>query len=124
MFREIKTKKGEGDAVRRRWFVCDYFDMFVWQEREGGSVVGFQLSYDREKKERMLSWSRKSGFTHGMVDAGEHSPKRNMAPLHLPGGEFPGQEVLERFRVDAEGLEPGIAAQVLEKIRAFDASGE
>ena len=38
----------------RKWFSDDYFDLIVWIDLNG-AVSGFQLRYDKYKKERTLT---------------------------------------------------------------------
>ena len=45
MLREMASVRQQDSSVRRRWFRDDYFDLFTWQEPDGG-IVGFQLCYD------------------------------------------------------------------------------
>lgn len=57
----------------RRYISDDYFDLFVWYEADG-QVHGFQLCYDKQRRQRALTWKRDQGFWHARIDGGEDSP--------------------------------------------------
>jgi hypothetical protein len=59
----------EEPPARRRWFHDDFFDLFVWQTREG-EVLRFQLCYGIASSERALVWHRRDGFFHDGLEAG------------------------------------------------------
>ena len=63
-------------------------DLFVWCN-DVGTLVGFQLAYDKESKERALTWKLETGFVHDVVDDGEsHTGSRyKAAPLLLNAGQ-------------------------------------
>jgi hypothetical protein len=62
MLHEIVGLADEPPA-KRRWFHDDFFDLFVWQTREG-EVLHFQLCYGIHSSERALVWHRHGGFFH------------------------------------------------------------
>jgi hypothetical protein len=68
MLHEIVGVADEPPA-RRRWFHDDYFDLFVWQTREG-EVILFQLCYGIASSERALVWHRQGGFFHDGIEPG------------------------------------------------------
>lgn len=115
---EVKeTRQIEGEPFRR-WFRSDYFDLYVWQG-DAGDIIGFQLAYDKEVSEHILTWRRKSGFKHESVDDGEVSGGSNMSPILVPDGIFPAQTVAARFLDESGGIESGISEFVYEKIRVL-----
>lgn len=67
MLHEIVGVTDEPPA-RRRWFHDEYFDLFVWQTREG-EVTQFQLCYGIDSSERALVWHRQGGFFHDGLDS-------------------------------------------------------
>ena len=58
--------KGEPE---RRWFSCETMDLIVWYS--SGSIIAFQLCYDKMSYEHALTWREESGFSHNKVDTGE-----------------------------------------------------
>jgi hypothetical protein len=70
MLVEIRnTRQIEGEGFRR-WFTDEFFDLIVWYD-EKRTLVGFQLCYDKEGRERALTWTREHGFQHNRIDDGE-----------------------------------------------------
>ena len=61
--------------ARRRWFHDDYFDLFVWQTREG-EVILFQLCYGIASSERALVGHRQGGLFHDGVEAGAREDRK------------------------------------------------
>jgi len=66
----VRQKKGE---PHRRWFADEYFDLLVWED-ETGEIVGFELSYDKNRDQRALTWEKQKGYHHFKVDDGESRP--------------------------------------------------
>ena len=102
-------------AVRRRWFRDDYFDIFTWQNADGG-IVGFQLCYDLPTYERVLSWRDARGYAHHRIADGESSPIKNMTPIMTPDGLMPLATVLMEFDRRALELEPRLRTFLRERL--------
>ena len=103
--RGARQVKGEGP---RRWFTDMFFDLIVWYDQRGG-IDGFQLCYDKFKKERALTWRREGGFRHEKVDDGEGPLPVKMTPVLVPDGAFESQPITERFRSESAEIDPDIA---------------
>ena len=54
MLNEIANLRQISEEGHRRWFTDSYFDLIVWYERDGATLAGFQLCYDKEGEERAL----------------------------------------------------------------------
>lgn len=115
---EKNVRQIQGDP-RRRWFCDEYFDLIVWFE-PGEEIWGFQLCYDREKKHRALTWTRRYGYRHSGVDTGEHvwgsSPS---SPVLVEDGLFDAPAVGELFEKAAAQLPPEIVSFVTARIKEF-----
>ena len=110
MLKEAKHVMQVKGEPRRRWFDDEYFDLIVWFE-PGDEIFGFQLCYDREKKPRALTWTRKYG---------EHSwGASKSSPVLVADGLFDAPSVADRLAGAAGELPADIAAFVLEKVKAF-----
>ena len=89
----------------RRWFRNGYFDLIVWYDADPqgkplGEPTGFQLCYDRGRRERAVTWRRTGSFIHESVDDGEvRGPKRT--PVMTSAGRFDADKVLSRFERDS-----------------------
>ncbi len=103
----------------RRWFGDSFFDLIVWFE-EGDSISGFQLCYDKSKKERALTWRRQGGYIHEKIDDGEIPGRMKMTPILVPDGAFAKDTIAERFRREAENIDAEIRDLVYQKLLAFD----
>ena len=119
MLKEQSSKQTGSEHIRR-WLSDDYLDLIVWQE-PNGDFYGFQLCYDKPGKERALTWTTKSGFSHRAVDDGESSPEANCTPILVDDGGFPVALVRRQFSVRAYGIDPRIQDFVLTKIDEYAA---
>lgn len=113
MFEEFTKVARESEADgSRRWFSDDEMDLIVWYSADG-ALEGFQLCYDKSRRERAFEWRRGGSLRHFVVDDGESTPLRNDTPiLKSGGGEADQARVLADFRTRAAKLEPAIVAAV------------
>lgn len=102
----------------RRWFSDDFFDLIVWIGRNG-ALSGFQLCYDKFKKERALTWNDKNGFNHVRVDDGESNPSKNLTPILVPDGICPTQEIIDLFLERSVEIDPQLSSFVVDKLREY-----
>ena len=101
---------------RTRWFSDDYFDLTLWQ-RDDGSIVRFELSYNRRVNEHALTWDEQGGFSHLKVDDGEREAGQfKMSPMFMADGVFNWKDIAERFERESRGIEAKIASFVHQKI--------
>ena len=98
-----------------RWFSDDYFDLIVWHDDQR-RITGFQLCYDKKGDERAYTWKRNEPPVHERVDSGERSPLKNMAPILVPDGLVPYDELIKRFGEQAAEIDPAIRELVLSKL--------
>ena len=64
----------------RRWFSNGEFNLIVWYGPDE-AVEGFELSYGKADKEKVVRWFAGKGLFHYDVDSGEQSPLTNRAPM-------------------------------------------
>jgi hypothetical protein len=69
-----------------------------------GEIHGFQLSYDLERRPRALTWTRKRGFSHSVIDDGEESVLANRSPLLRASAEYDAPALRGVFAVSSRGL--------------------
>lgn len=103
----------------KRWFQDSYFDLFVWQDKNTGHVVCFQLCYDRLGRERVLCWDKKRGFEHHIIDDGEESPHKNMTPIFTQTSFFDYNRVIPHFRQASEKIAPTISFFILQRLAEY-----
>ncbi|HUQ27180.1 MAG TPA: hypothetical protein VM051_01220 [Usitatibacter sp.] len=117
MLREITTARRVPGEEKRRWFSSPDIDLFVWVN-EAGAPTGFQLCYDKQLRERALTWTEERGFSHMGVDAGEARPGRHKgAPILTANGAVDARRILDRFRDEAKALPEGFVQFVEDKVR-------
>ncbi|RPJ09266.1 MAG: hypothetical protein EHM28_02040 [Spirochaetaceae bacterium] len=114
-FSDVRQIPGEG---KRRWFCDAYFDLIVWYQ-EDGSISGFQLCYDKGKKERALTWYRDHGYSHDKIDGGDNPGYQKRTPILVADGLFDSSEIAERFKMESIGIDPQIADFVHGKLLDF-----
>jgi hypothetical protein len=118
MLTEIRNARQiEGEGFRR-WFTDDYFDLIVWYA-EDRTLVGFQLCYDKQNRERALTWTREHGFQHNRIDSGETPGHAKMTPVIIADGEFSKNPVAEQFKRASGEIQPAIARFVYETVKKF-----
>ncbi|MGH9941891.1 MAG: hypothetical protein ACRD9R_05980 [Pyrinomonadaceae bacterium] len=131
MLRELNHVTAD-NGLRRRWFEDDYFDLIVWCEPTGqGEIVRFQLCYDKQARERAVTWQRGEGFAHEPVDTGEVGPWDFRAPVLAgtrgrdAGDEPPPRNLRALFAERSANIDRELAEFVRRKLaefvpRAFD----
>lgn len=122
MLSEIRNaRQVEGEGFRR-WFTDEYFDLIVWYGNDR-RLIGFQLCYDKQERERALTWTREHGFQHNRIDSGEVPGHSKMTPIIIADGAFNRDPVGERFRQASANIDPVIAAFVSDTMRNYPAAG-
>jgi hypothetical protein len=118
MLSEIKEVKQHKDEAHRRWFLDNYFDLIVWQNDD--EITGFQLCYDKQNKERSLTWLKGRGFSHNKIDDGEGRPGQSkMTPILVPDGEFAKRKISEIFKAQSSNIDPKVAGFVYSILLTF-----
>jgi len=102
----------------RRWLADEYFDLIVWYQPDGG-IDGFQLCYDKLRKERALTWIASQGFSHLAIDAGESKPRSNRTPMLVADGVFPAELVQAEFARRSQLIDEDLRRLVLDKIDEY-----
>ena len=96
MLTEIKNiKQVTGEPVKR-WFHSEQMDLFIWYENN--QIISFQLCYDKENKEKAISWHKDKGLQHQKVDDGENRPGHYKAtPILVENGSYELSSIIEKF---------------------------
>jgi hypothetical protein len=111
----VRQIEGEGT---RRWFRDSYFDLIVWYGGDGG-LIGFQLCYDKQVRERAFTWRRGHGCRHERIDAGETTGHSKMSPVIVADDSPPLNRVADRFLKENAEIEPEIACLVYDTIKGY-----
>jgi len=115
-FKDISQHTGE---PRRRYFYSEYFDLYVWEDKNS-KLIGFQLCYDKENKERALSYID-GKFTHRGIDTGESSASANRTPILVADGVFNKEDNLNKFIEESKSIDNIVAIYVIDMLREFKA---
>lgn len=118
MLHEIGHIRQDSDRGLRRWFQDDYFDLYTWQDANG-ALVAFQLCYQRNRDEGVVSWTAAEGFSHARVDSGEHPFKHARSPLLRSDGTPPFFRIYSRFLDATRGFEAALREPLLERLREY-----
>lgn len=102
----------------RRWYSDNYFDLIVWTGPDG-FISGFQLCYDKYKRERALTWTKETGYSHERVDDGESNPAKNQTPILVPDGVCPIREIIDLFLSRSAEVEPPIRTFITDRLREY-----
>jgi len=125
MLREFKSvKQHDGDHFRR-WFEDDFFDLIVWYDdgdKDGNvdrEIFGFQLCYDKNGRERAVTWLKTKGYSHEIIDSGETSAWDVRTPVLSGATAFPRERVIECFAERSAEIETHVARHVLQKLKDY-----
>ncbi|WP_374347160.1 hypothetical protein [Chitinimonas sp.] len=111
MLRELSPVRQHPNEYRRRWFSSNYFDLIVWLS-EDEQIAGFQLCYDKQGKERALTWLD-GRLSHAAVDSGDTPGLgAKTAPILVRDGKPDMALILSRFMRESGNLPAEISAIV------------
>ncbi|MCX7023706.1 MAG: hypothetical protein NT080_03705 [Spirochaetes bacterium] len=122
MIKEFRNVRQNPDGFRRL-YLDEYFDLYIWYDREEGDVVGFQLVYDKPGEPRSLTWTIDRGYSHNKIDEGEDSCLSNLTPILVPDGAFDGGSVKDRFERESAYLDETLRRLVLDHIGSVANAG-
>lgn len=118
MLREFKAVSQPSDGFRRAW--CDEnFDLFVWYDRPGGNLKGFQLVELKDMdSDKAFTWTPEQGGLYTSVwTEGWYNP----TPILVANGALVKAPLLSRFQTVSTELDPAIRDLVLSAIGSFSA---
>jgi hypothetical protein len=117
--RELPDTRQVAGEPRRRWFSSADLDLIVWLD-ETGSVVGFQLCYDKSRGERALTWRAERGYDHSAIDDGESNPAQyKSTPILVADGHFDRERVAEIFLESSVGVPAPIRDAVADLLQRY-----
>ena len=119
MLREISKVRQLPGQSRRRWFTDPHMDLTVWLDEADG-IVGFELTYDKPRAERAVTWRERSGVSHQGVDDGEGRPgKYKQTPILVADGALNAWRLCARFRCAGDELPGEILALVCRQLTHY-----
>jgi hypothetical protein len=107
---EVPTAPDEGPGTRR-FFKGTALELVVWTDTEG--LRQYQLRYARGGLDGVYEWKRPGRLYHYSLDDGEGRAARvDASPVLTPDGPGDLAWVRDRFREEADGLDPELRTQV------------
>lgn len=118
MLREQKVAQVAGESPRR-WFSDDDWDLIIWQD-DDGTILGFQICYDRLRSEHALTWDHNNGFSHQRVDDGEDRPARHkQSPILVDDGHVDFRALSARFNKKSRMMDPELVDFIAVKLNPY-----
>ena len=120
----MKKEMQEFDKIRqekngyRRLFYDDHFDLYIWYEKAGGKIIGFQIVYNSKHMQKALTWTEKEGFTHTGIDEGDRK-LINQSPMLVQDGVFEYDRVYSQLLERIHNLDPEIQRLVVTKLDEY-----
>ena len=118
MLREIISGRKKTNGQIRLWYVDDKLDLFVFLN-ENNVLMQFQLCYNKQDNEHVISWSNKFGYAHNRIDTGRNTPGRAGSPLFVPNGSCDIDEVKTNFLNSSLNLDITLFEQVYRKLVGY-----
>lgn len=116
MLTEIKNVRQNTGEPNRRWFTDINIDLIVWQD-QASNIVGFQICYDKQTKEKSITWDEDNGLSYFLVDSGEYRPgKYKSAPVMSREASANLHRLQKEFELICDNIDEKLANFVLEKI--------
>jgi hypothetical protein len=117
MLHEFKKVSQEKKGFRRL-FSDEMFDLFIWYNKMGGSIIGFQIVYMFGKSKKAFTWESEKGYMHSNIDGWDGSGYK-ITPLLVRDGVFDKNEMLKILETELCEIEKPIRDLVLDKIRQY-----
>lgn len=120
MLTELKNARQVAGERRRRWFGSTDMDLIVWYD-QNGSVVRFELYYDKVTREHVFIWGGGDGFYHLAVDDGEQKPvlEYKETPILIPDGQVDTGRISSLFDRASENLPDEVTTVVRRKLGQY-----
>ena len=119
MLAEYENVAQKENGIFRRWFQYDYFDLIVWYGIADKELRGFQLCYDKNRRQHAFTWHRDSGFAHNRIDDSREPLGHPTTPILVQDGVFPAESLIKKFELSSANIDPLIRGMVLSKIIEF-----
>jgi len=125
MLREIGNIRQYPGQFFRRWFSDEALDLFVWYDAAGGRIAGFQLCFDKDKRERALTYTDENGYSLNEVYAdGSAWDMSSPVLAAVPGTEFPRVRLLAQLGERGEALDRRLREYLTEKLEEYGSPSE
>src|SRR5882757_539701 len=102
MLLDRPIRKVPGD-LPRKWLFDDLIELVVWYTNDQ-TIYGFQIIYDLQDHSKALTYHPKNGFSHHIIDSGEHNPSLNYTPVLETESQYNISEIACLFESHASKL--------------------
>lgn len=117
MLKEYAKVRQERGSVRRL-FSDDQYDLYVWYEADGLTIVGFQIVYFRGEEQKAFTWVRESGFSHTTVEGWDDS-RFNRTPFLVADGVVDIDSLRSEFDSRGTGIDEPVRSFVSGKLAEY-----
>ena len=119
MLNEIKHVSQIKHEAKRRWFTSSEMDLMLWFD--GRELIAWQFCYDKNQEEHALSWKKDIGYSHLIVDDGEHGGalSHKSTPLLAHAENFDQARVLHLFECNSVRLPTDIRRKICTQIKSL-----
>lgn len=118
MLKEISDLTQTSDNLKRRWFSDETLDMYVWYDNSD-EISEFQISYNKQSDEQVLTWNIKSGLSNHGVDSGSTNPKKmKSSPILTEQSRHNIELVRKLFMNSGQKLEHDLYEYVLSRLKS------
>lgn len=118
MLREIAGTKQRLNEPKKRWFTSLAMDLFVWFDEED-QIISYQLSYNKQRSEKALIWSRDKGYSHLGVDESTPAGKYPGSPLLVADGALNPAALIALIQDSQGDLHPRIKDFIIDGIEDY-----
>lgn len=80
MLRRIDQRLVEDGASKREWYQSPLLDLFVWYDASG-RIISFQLSYDKQRTEKLCLWKSGGRLACYEVEPGDNPGGYSRSPV-------------------------------------------
>ena len=116
MLEEFENLRQEKNGYRRLFFSKKY-DLYIWYNEKNGTIIGFQIVYDKESTQKAFTWNEEDGYMNDTVDEGDNYPL-SLTPILVPDGKVCKSEI-KMIEKEMDNIEIEIKDFVLQKIDEF-----
>ena len=102
----------QGEPIRR-WFMSPAMDLIIWHD-ERMKPIGFQLCYDKGRREKAITWHEGGELVHSAIHSGEDTGlKHKESPILVDDVKPDFAYIKEHFEQQSGKLPPEVARLVL-----------
>ena len=116
------TKVGQPGPGHRRYFIDNenQLDLYIWYDKKGGKITGFQLTYNLFNDPHCLTWRDNKGYAHNKIDDGDMVGARKRAAILVADGHFNTKVIAGIFHKQSKKMKQKLRQFIFDKIIDYD----